>query len=98
MSGIFSMLSGLGGGTGAVNPGAAQANGQNILLRAIGAAMRGESAQDFMKQLANEVPELRQVDTNNLMGSAEKLAQQKGVDLNRVKSQVDGAISSITTQ
>ena len=89
MSGIFNMLSGLmGGGSGA------QASGTSIMMQAIGAAMRGESASDFMKRLASEHPELKEVNMADLMGSAEKLAKEKGVDLQQVKSQVDQAVNT----
>ena len=81
MSGIFNMLSSLGTGT-------------SILMQAIGAAMRGESAQDFMKKLANEHPQLKEIDMNDLTGSAEKLAKEKGMNIEQVKSQIDGAVSS----
>ena len=81
MSGIFNMLSSLGTGT-------------SILMQAIGAAMRGESAQDFMKKLANEHPQLKEIDMNDLTGSAEKLAKEKGMNIEQVKSQIDGAVNS----
>ena len=82
------MLSGLGNASGAVP------NGQSILMRAIGAAMRGESAQSFMSQLANEIPELKSIDTNNLMASADKLAKEKGVDVEQMKTQIDTAVNN----
>lgn len=91
MSGIFNMLSNIGSGAGAVN-------GTNILLQAVGAAMRGESAQDFMGRLANQHPQLKQVDMNDLMGSAEKLAKQNGKDINELKSQLDGVVGSAINQ
>ena len=89
MSSIFKMLSGLGGTSGAAGP-----SGQSILMRAIGAAMRGESAQSFMYQLANEIPELKGIDTNNLMASADKLAKEKGVDVEQMKTQIDTAVNN----
>lgn len=87
MSGIFNMLANLGNSAGAVN-------GTSILMQAIGAAMRGESAQSFMTRLANEHPQLKSVDMNDLTGSAEKLAKEKGVNLEQVKTQIDGAVNS----
>ena len=58
-----------------------------IAMQAVGAALRGESPQDFLRGLANTRPELRGIDVNDLEGSARKLAQQKGVDFDTVKSQ-----------
>lgn len=69
--------------------------GTNILLQAVGAAMRGESAQDFMARLAKERPELRQVDLGDLQGSAQKLCQQKGIDANELAQKVDGVIGPV---
>jgi len=63
-----------------------------ILMQAVGAALRGESPQQFLKGLANTRPELRGVDLNDLEGSARSIAQQKGVDFEKVKGE---AISTI---
>lgn len=64
----------------------------SILLQAVGAAMRGESAQDFMSRLAQERPELKQINLGDLQGSAQKLCQQKGVDANQLAQKIDGMI------
>ena len=66
--------------------------GTNILLQAIGAAMRGESAHDFMARLANERPELKQINLGDLQGSAQALCRQKGVDPNDLAKKIDGVI------
>lgn len=63
-----------------------------IAMQAVGAALRGETPQDFLRGLANTRPELRGIDVNDLEGSARKLAQQKGVDFDTVKSQAMGEI------
>lgn len=67
----------------------------SILLQAVGAAMRGESAQDFMSRLAQERPELRQVNLADLQGSAQKLCAQKGIDANELASKIDGVIGPV---
>ena len=67
----------------------------SILLQAVGAAMRGESAQDFMSRLAQERPELKQINLGDLQGSAQKLCQQKGVDANQLAQKIDGMIEPI---
>ena len=67
----------------------------SILLQAVGAAMRGESAQDFMSRLAQERPELKQVNLADLQGSAQKLCAQKGVDANQLAQKLDGVIEPI---
>lgn len=79
------ILSILGGGNGG------NIFGQ-ILMQAIGAAIRGETPQQFLKGLAKTRPELRGVDLDDLEGSARSIAQQKGVDFEAVKGQ---ALSTI---
>ena len=69
MNSLLSMLGGMGGGN------------TNILMQAFGAAMRGESPQAFIQNLANTDPRLKAVDLNDLYGSAQKLAQEQGVNL-----------------
>lgn len=83
---LMSFLTGMTGGG---------AGGTNILLQAVGAAMRGESATDFMTRLANERPELKQINLGDLQGSAQKLCQQKGVDANALAKQIDGVIDPV---
>ena len=78
-------LSGMTGGMG----------GTNILLQAVGAAMRGESAHDFMTRLANERPELRQINLGDLQGSAQALCQQKGIDANELAKKIDSVVEPV---
>lgn len=68
----------------------------NILLQAVGAAMRGESAQDFMQRLSNERPELRQINLGDLQGSAQALCQKNGIDPNALAKQIDNVIGPVT--
>ena len=86
MSGIFNMLSGLGGGA---------ANGTSILMQAIGAAMRGESPQAFMKKLANSDPRLKKIDLNDLYGSAQQLAKEQGKDIDALTKQLDTVVTPV---
>ena len=67
-------------------------NGAALLLQAVGAAMRGESPQAFMKKLANQHPQLKKMNLDDLMGSAQQLCNQNGVDVNEVKQQLDNVI------
>jgi hypothetical protein len=87
MSGIMEFLSGSGAA-----PAAGGINGMSILMQAIGAAMRGESPQAFMKRLANQHPQLRKMNLDDLQGSAQQLCQQKGVDAGELAKQLDGVI------
>ena len=84
MNSLLSMLGNLGGMGG---------SGTNILMQAFGAAMRGESPQAFIQNLANTDPRLKAVDLNDLYGSAQKLAQEKGVNLDDVTKQIDSTFA-----
>ena len=79
MNSLLSMLGGMGGGN------------NSILFQALGAAMRGESPQTFMKKLANTDPRLKKMNLDDLMGSAQQLAQERGVNLDDVAKQIDTA-------
>lgn len=72
--------------------GASGSTGTSILLQAIGAAMRGEDAQTFMKRLANQHPQLKKVNLSDLAGSAQQLAKQNNVDVDGLTQQLDGII------
>lgn len=60
----------------------------SIMLRAVGAMMRGESPQDFLRSLANSRPELRSIDLNDINGSAERLCRERGVDSAKLAEQI----------
>lgn len=74
---------------------AGNANGTNILLQAVGAAMRGESPQQFMKRLANQHPQLKRMNLDDLQGTAQQLCQQQGVNAEEVAKQIDGVIDPL---
>lgn len=92
---IGNSLLGAFGGSGAVESGE---NGMAILMQAVGAALRGETAQDFMKNLANTHPQLRQHDLNDLQGTAQTLCQQKGLNANDLTRKLDSVIDPVIKQ
>ena len=67
----------------------------NLLMQAIGAAMRGESPQTFMQNLAQTHPQLRQYDLSNLQQTAQQVCQQNGVDMQQAINQMDNIVDSI---
>ena len=73
----------LGGGSG----GFAQ-----IMMKAVGAAMRGETPENFMRGLAQTQPQLKGLDLDNLENTATSLAQKQGKDINAMKAQVQNEI------
>jgi hypothetical protein len=85
MNSLLNLIGSQGGGI----------NGTNILLQAVGAAMRGESAQAFMKRLANQHPQLKKMNLDDLQGAAQQLCQQKGVDAEEMAKQIDGVVDPL---
>ena len=67
--------------------------GTSVLMQALGAAMRGESPQAFMKKLANTDPRLKKMNLDDLYGSAQKLAQEQGINVDDVRSQIDATFA-----
>ena len=63
-------------------------NGKAVMMQALGAMMRGESAEDFMKNLAKTNPQLQGLDLNNLEGTAHKLSAEKGIDEEALKQKI----------
>ena len=66
-----------------------------VLLQAVGAAMRGENPNLFMKKLANSYPPLKKMNLDDLMGSAQQLANQRGVEVDDVKRRIDKTIDPL---
>ena len=66
-----------------------------ILLQALGAAMRGETPESFLKSLAQTNPQLRGVDLNDLEGSARQIAAAQGKDLNTVAGDVKAMVNKL---
>ena len=83
MNPLLSMLNGGGGGA------------MQIMMQAVGAAMRGESPEAFMKNLARTNPQLKGLDLDNLEGTANKLAQQKGADINTLTESVKKTVGGL---
>ena len=55
----------------------------NMMMQAFGAMMRGESPQQFLKNLANTTPQLQGLDLDNLEGTAKSLCDKNNIDMNR---------------
>ena len=84
MNPLLTMLSG-GGSNGYMQ----------ILMKAVGAAMRGESPESFMTDLAKTNPQLRGLDMTNLEATAQDLANKKGVDLNALAESVKSSVNKL---
>lgn len=66
----------------------------SILMQAMGAALRGETPQDFLSKLAESHPQLRQYDLSNLQQTAQQICQQNGVDMQQAINSIDNIASS----
>lgn len=60
----------------------------SIMKKAVFAAMRGDSPEAFMKDLARTQPELQGLDLDNLESTANGIAQKQGKDINALKGQI----------
>ena len=67
------------------------------VMQAIGAMMRGESPQTFMKNLANTNPQLQGLDLDNLEETARSLCEKNNVDMNQLAEQIKGFANSNTS-
>lgn len=56
--------------------------------------MRGESPQQFLKNLARTNPQLQGLDLDNLDKTAEQLYAEKGQDINQAKASFRDKINS----
>jgi len=71
------------------------AAGGNIMMRAFAAAMSGKDARTFMAELANERPELRMLNTNDLEGAARQLCAQRGIDYDSAMQTLSQGLDSL---
>lgn len=68
----------------------------NMMLQALGAMMRGESPQAFLKNLANTTPQLQGLDLNDLKGTAKALCEKNNVNMNELASKIQDFAKSNT--
>ena len=68
----------------------------NIMMQALGAMMRGESPQQFLKNLASTNPQLQGLDLDNIEGTAKTLCEKNNVDMNQLAEQIKDFAKSNT--
>ena len=61
----------------------------NMMMSALGAMMRGESPQAFLKNLANTNPQLQGLNLDDLEGTAKAECDKRNLDMNALKSQIE---------
>ncbi len=62
--------------------------GNNVMMQAFGAMMRGESPQTFLSNLAKNNPQLQNMDFSNLQQTAQNVCNANGVDMNAKISEI----------
>ena len=68
--------------------------GNPMIMKAMGAMMRGESPTDFLKNLANTNPALQGLDLDNLEGTARALCEKNNVNMEQLAAQIQGFANS----
>ena len=69
------------------------AGGVNMLMQALGAAMRGEDPHEWIQQVASQHPQLRQFDLNNLQNGAQQACQQNGINMQDMINKIDNTFN-----
>jgi hypothetical protein len=80
---LMNILGGIGGGNG------------GLFMKAVGAMMRGESPQDFMKSLAQSNPSLGGIDLSDLNGEAQRICKERGIDPNKLTEQIKSTLANM---
>ncbi len=70
--------------------------GGNILMQAVGAMMRGDSPQDFLRSLAQTRPELRGINLNDLDGEAQRICREHGKNADEIADKIKQIVSTMT--
>ena len=69
--------------------------GTDLLTRAAGAFMRGESPQDFLRSIARSHPAFRQINANDLEGEMHRICKERGIDEGQIINQVKDYLSKL---
>ena len=69
-------------------------NSNGLLMQAFGAMMRGESPQAFMKNLAQNNPQLQGLNLDDLEGTAKALCEKNNVNMEQLAEQIKGFANS----
>ena len=61
-----------------------------MMMSAMGAMLRGETPQAFLKNLANSNPQLQGLNLDDLEGTARSLCQKNNVNMEQLAEQIKG--------
>ena len=68
----------------------------NMMMSALGAMMRGESPQQFLKNLANTNPQLQGLNLDDLEGTAKSLCDKNNINMNELADKIKDFAKSNT--
>ena len=63
-------------------------NNSNMMMQAFGAMMRGESPQQFLKNMANSNPQLQGLNLDDLEGTAKSLCDKNNINMNELANKI----------
>lgn len=69
--------------------------GADLMMRAVGSMMRGESPQKFVKNLAKTHPAFRQINAEDLEGEVHRVCKERGVSESELAAQIRQYISKL---
>ena len=81
-----------------MNPLMSLMGNNSMMMSALGAMMRGESPQAFLKNLANTNPQLQGLDLDNLEGTAKALCDKNNVNMNELADKIREFANSNTNK
>lgn len=67
---------------------------REIVIKAVGSFMRGESPTTFMKNLAMTEPLLKGYDFNNIDATAEQICKEKNANMETMKADISDLAKS----
>ena len=79
-----------------MNPLAMLTGNNSMMMSALGAMMRGESPQAFLKNLASTNPQLQGLNLDDLEGTAKALCEKNNVNMNELADKIKDFAKSNT--
>lgn len=71
-----------------MNPLMMLGNNNNMMMQAFGAMMRGESPQQFLKNIANTNPQLQGLNLDDLQGTAKALCDKNNINMSELAGKI----------
>ena len=72
--------------------------GNNMMMQAFSAMMRGENPRAFLQSLVGSTPQLQGLDLNNLQQTAQALCQKNNINMEQLSNQIKEFANSNTNK